>query len=78
MSIIQLSSATDKSLNGISIGNIPMKMLVCLTDGYYDIGAWIHENGVFTVHKGDKSYLGLESNLQLMCFYITCWHAKRG
>ena len=38
MSIIQLSLVTDKVLNGISLGNIPMKMLGCLIDGYYDIG----------------------------------------
>lgn len=24
----------------MSIGNIPMKMLVCLIGGYYDTGAW--------------------------------------
>ena len=56
MSIIQLSSATDKVLNGIPLGNIPMKMLVCLIDGYYDIGPLDYLNFLFTVYKGDKSY----------------------
>lgn len=38
-SIIQLSSAIYELLNGISIGNIPMRMLVCLIGGYYGTGA---------------------------------------
>lgn len=33
-----------------------MKMLVCLIDGYYDIGPWDCLNFFFTVYKGDKSY----------------------
>lgn len=40
MSIIQLSSAIYKLLNSTSIGNIPVKMLLCLIGGYYDTGAW--------------------------------------
>lgn len=47
MSIIELSSATDKVLNGIPLGNIPMKMLVCLIDGYYDIGPLDYLNFFF-------------------------------
>lgn len=47
MSIIQLFSAIQKLLNGTSIGNIPMKMLVCLIGGYYDIEAWDYIKIVF-------------------------------
>lgn len=47
LSIIQLSLAIQKLLNGTSIGKIPMNTLVCLIGGYYDTGAWDYIKIVF-------------------------------
>ena len=76
----QLSSAIYKLVNGISIVNIPITMLLCLIGGYYDIGACDYIKIIFLLSiKVINHILGaLEFNLKLMCFYITCWHYKRG
>lgn len=72
-SIIQLSSAIYELLNGISIDNIPMRMLVCLIGGYYGTGAWDYMKNVFLLSIKVTSHIfggRLESNLQLCVFIL--------
>lgn len=71
-SIIQLSSAIYKLLNGISIGNIPVRISVCLIGGYYDTGDYMR-NVFLLFIKLVNHILGrgrLESNLQLWVFIL--------